>query len=178
MNLAILESHPPISKKALRDFERRIGCHVPRVLREFLLNHDGAETDAVKTTLYPTFCACPFRSIPLARILGIQGRDPRVLTIEQTLEEFDHLIPRNSIPFAQDAFGSFLSVDLDSEQVDYVNIEEAGNGTPATWFRTGLVIADVIESAGQFSTILQRAQSPAKRRILALRVKRRLMGTD
>ncbi len=140
----VISKNSPALNSLLADLESAIQRQLPDVLRDFLRRHDGVELDELNAVFHPISEECPFRNIPLARILGICKHNPDVLTIEEALHDFVDLIPFNSIPFAQDAFGGIFTVDLDNHDVDYVNVAPTSDGTPATWFETGFKISDII----------------------------------
>ena len=136
--------HEPCPPEEIEKFEEARNIRLPRLLRDFLLKHDGGEANELQSAIDTRDPSCPISDLLPIRLIGITLHDDDGLTIPDVCEELRELIPRSGIPFAVDAFGGYLLADSETEEVDFVNLDPSANNIGVGCFSTGLKLQEII----------------------------------
>jgi hypothetical protein len=144
MPLCLWQKYAPCPEAEILRFEEARGIRLPSLLRDFLLVHDGAEANDLESIIYTKDPNCPLEDLLPARVIGMKAHYEGAPTIPELTDELRDFIPRSGIPFAQDTFGSYLIVDSDLEEIDFVSLNPHFPYSDVGCFPTGLYLKDIM----------------------------------
>ena len=140
------ETSPSVADSDLDGVEAAIGYSLPHALRRFLLEHNGgrAALNCFKSKTGSEF--------EINRFLGVKFRaSPKEPTLEEVVDAMTVQkagLPRNLIPFAEDAGGNYYCIDRLKERVVFCDHEHLAD--------VPFVPTDVAES---FETFISQLMS-------------------